>query len=68
MNLVDIVKKSFNDSAALKNAIIKDLSPIIADAGGLISDCLKGGGKILACGNGGSASDADHFVGEIDAI
>lgn len=31
----------------------------------IIVDSLKSGGKILACGNGGSAADAQHFVGEM---
>ena len=30
-----------------------------------IVDAYKGGGKVLVCGNGGSASDADHIVGEL---
>lgn len=32
---------------------------------GLLRDCLAGGGKVLACGNGGSAADAEHIVGEL---
>jgi D-sedoheptulose 7-phosphate isomerase len=31
----------------------------------IISDSIKSGGKILVCGNGGSASDSDHMVGEL---
>ncbi|MBF0094226.1 MAG: SIS domain-containing protein [Alphaproteobacteria bacterium] len=31
----------------------------------LLLDCVEGGGTILACGNGGSAADADHIVGEL---
>ena len=30
-----------------------------------IRDCYKNGGKLLVCGNGGSASDAEHIVGEL---
>jgi D-sedoheptulose 7-phosphate isomerase len=31
----------------------------------VLRDCYRGGGKLLACGNGGSASDAEHIVGEL---
>ena len=31
----------------------------------LIRECYCSGGKLLACGNGGSAADADHIVGEL---
>ena len=34
-------------------------------AGQLAADCLAAGGKLLLCGNGGSASDAQHFAGEL---
>jgi D-sedoheptulose 7-phosphate isomerase len=31
----------------------------------VLRDCYRGGGKVLTCGNGGSASDAEHIVGEL---
>lgn len=31
----------------------------------VICDCYRSGGKILVCGNGGSASDSEHIVGEL---
>ena len=37
----------------------------IAKATGLLVRCLNHGGKILICGNGGSASQADHFAAEL---
>jgi phosphoheptose isomerase len=37
----------------------------IGDAADLIINCYTTGGKLLACGNGGSSSDADHLVGEL---
>ncbi|HEY3563977.1 MAG TPA: phosphoheptose isomerase, partial [Casimicrobiaceae bacterium] len=37
----------------------------IARAGSILTDCLFGDGKILACGNGGSAADAQHFAAEL---
>lgn len=37
----------------------------IGNAFEIISDCYDGGGKLLCCGNGGSAADCDHLVGEL---
>jgi len=41
------------------------LAPAIADAGALMVRCLSSEGKILSCGNGGSAADAQHFSSEL---
>lgn len=37
----------------------------ISNAFNLFVSCYENGGKILCCGNGGSAADCDHFVGEL---
>src|SRR5688572_15774711 len=37
----------------------------IQAAFGILSNCYRGGGKVLTCGNGGSAADAEHIVGEL---
>ena len=45
-----------------------DLKPIDAEAAGacdLLIDCFRSGGKALLCGNGGSAADSEHLVGEL---
>ncbi len=44
---------------------LRSLEPYVYRALNLILESLSRGGKILACGNGGSASDAQHFVAEI---
>jgi D-sedoheptulose 7-phosphate isomerase len=44
---------------------LKHLESAIADASGSIVECYRNDGKVLVCGNGGSASDADHIVGEL---
>ncbi len=41
------------------------LSGEVECAGRLAADCLAAGGKLLLCGNGGSASDAQHFAAEL---
>ncbi len=43
----------------------ESLQEKIIDLAQVISKSLKNGGKIILCGNGGSASDAMHFAGEI---
>ena len=40
-------------------------APDIEAAFNLLRDCYRRGGKLLTCGNGGSASDAEHIVGEL---
>jgi D-sedoheptulose 7-phosphate isomerase len=55
----------FDDSARLKQEAAKVLAAPIARAVGLMAASLKAGGKILACGNGGSAADAQHFAAEL---
>lgn len=44
---------------------LKPLAPVIEKTGALLLNCLLCGGKLLICGNGGSAGDAQHFAAEI---
>jgi phosphoheptose isomerase len=41
------------------------LTDSILDASKMLVDCLAGGGKVMVCGNGGSAADAQHFAAEL---
>ena len=59
------IASHFDDSARLKVDAAKLLSAPIARGIVLISASLKAGGKVLACGNGGSAADAQHFSAEL---
>ena len=59
------IRAHFADSAQLKLAAADALAPAIARAADLLASCLLGDGKILACGNGGSAADAQHFAAEM---
>ena len=58
------IQQQFFDSADLKYAAAEMLARPIAQAVAAIVGCITGGGKVLACGNGGSASDAQHFAAE----
>src|SRR3990172_4668899 len=59
------VASHFADSARLKLDAAELLSAPIARGIGLMAAALRGGGRILACGNGGSAADAQHFAAEL---
>ena len=59
------IKQHFADSIETKQQSRDLLAPAIASAAGLISRTLDQGGKILSCGNGGSAGDAQHFSSEM---
>jgi len=58
------IQQHFIDSADLKYQAAEILSKPIAAAAHAIVACVTGGGKVLACGNGGSAADAQHFSAE----
>jgi D-sedoheptulose 7-phosphate isomerase len=58
------VRRHFQDSIATKQGAI-ELAPTIAAAAALMTRCLLEDGKILSCGNGGSAADAQHFSSEL---
>jgi D-sedoheptulose 7-phosphate isomerase len=58
------IQQHFIDSADLKYQSAQALSKPIALAVEAILACVTSGGKVLACGNGGSAADAQHFAAE----
>ena len=65
MDLVNRVTQHFHVSAQLKLDMAAELAPPIALASAKMVQCLLANGKILACGNGGSAADAQHFSAEL---
>jgi phosphoheptose isomerase len=65
MNISDAIKEHFEESLATKQAAQESLVPAIEAAGSLMVECLRDGHKILSCGNGGSAGDAQHFSAEL---
>ena len=58
-----ILSKSIQDSINLKKKLLK-LEKQISDSISLISKAIKNGNKIMICGNGGSAADAQHLAAE----
>lgn len=55
----------FEEGIRLRQACAGTLHEPLLAAAKLMTTCLSQGGKILACGNGGSAADAQHFAGEL---
>ncbi|MEY3418892.1 MAG: hypothetical protein RJA46_663 [Pseudomonadota bacterium] len=55
----------FLDSIAVKQEAEKILPEQIARGIVAMTNCLRAGGKVMACGNGGSAADAQHFAAEL---
>lgn len=52
------------DHRAVAEQVFSELRPAIERAAELIVNSLREGGKLLICGNGGSAADAQHIAGE----
>ncbi len=65
MNLQDRIKNHFLQSIETKERAAETLVEPIQMAGELMVQCLLKEGKILTCGNGGSAGDAQHFSAEL---
>jgi D-sedoheptulose 7-phosphate isomerase len=65
MNLVARISQQFQDSAQIKLDAVEALAGPIADAVELMVASLLANGKIMACGNGGSAADSQHFAAEL---
>ncbi|MFA5928849.1 MAG: D-sedoheptulose 7-phosphate isomerase [Candidatus Margulisiibacteriota bacterium] len=59
------IKQEIQDSIKLKQAVEDVLLIKIEEAASLIVHCLKKGGKVAFCGNGGSAADAQHLAAEL---
>ncbi len=65
MNLLARISRQFEDSARTKLAAMESLAAPIAQAVEAMTASLLAGGKIMACGNGGSAADSQHFAAEL---
>jgi D-sedoheptulose 7-phosphate isomerase len=59
------VAAHFAESVKLKQQAAEVLGAPIAKGARILAESLKAGGKVMACGNGGSAADAQHFAAEL---
>lgn len=59
------VRQLFQESIAVKQQVLDEHLDTIVTMAGAIANCLQQGGKVLLCGNGGSAADAQHLAAEL---
>jgi len=60
-----LIEQMINDSIAVKQLVLQQQLDTIQRIARMAIDCLQGQGKILLCGNGGSAADAQHIAAEL---
>ena len=65
MDLVTHLRAHFDEGIELRTRMARTLPQELARAGEALAAALKRGRKVLACGNGGSAADSQHFAAEI---
>lgn len=65
MDLISRINKNFQDSISTKQLSSQILAEPISRSAQIITQCFLNGGKVLSCGNGGSAGDAQHFSSEM---
>jgi len=65
MSLSQRIQSQFAESVAAKQAAMAVMATPIEAAIHLMADALRAGGKVMACGNGGSAADSQHFAAEL---
>lgn len=61
----DKIEAQLRESIKVKEDLLSSQTDVIVEMAEMLIDCLKSGGKILLCGNGGSAADAQHIAGEL---
>lgn len=59
------VRRHLLESAELKRALSAIVLDAVVEAAAMITRAITSGGKVMVCGNGGSAADAQHFAGEL---
>jgi len=64
MNAEQRIRDHFEASIRAKQDTLATMLPAIGRASALLVEALRAGNKILVCGNGGSAADAQHFAAE----
>lgn len=65
MDLISRINKNFQESISTKQLAADSLAEPISLSAQAITQCFLNGGKVLSCGNGGSAGDAQHFSSEM---
>ncbi len=61
----NLIESVIQESITVKNRLMPDLAPVLDQAIQQLVSTIRKGGKILLCGNGGSAADAQHLAAEL---
>ena len=64
MSFQSAIKHTIEESIATKQALLAEQSESIERIGKMLAEKLKSGGKIMFCGNGGSAADSQHLAAD----
>jgi D-sedoheptulose 7-phosphate isomerase len=63
--MAEMIREWFAEHAKVADRVVSQLTPRIEEVGQLLIKTFAGGGKMLTCGNGGSAADSQHFAEEL---
>ncbi len=64
-SFIENINSSIKESIDTKQKLLNECSSEIEKCGLIIAEALKNGGKVMFCGNGGSAADAQHLAAEL---
>jgi D-sedoheptulose 7-phosphate isomerase len=64
-DMIQLIRRRLDESIQIKHAFAESQTESIAQAAEIMIASLKSGGKILLCGNGGSAADSQHIAAEL---
>lgn len=59
------IRESISQTTEVLHRLARDAAPAVEHAARLLVECVEAGGKILVCGNGGSAADSQHVAAEL---
>jgi D-sedoheptulose 7-phosphate isomerase len=62
---MNVIQEQFLEHQHALQSWMPTLEPLLHELAQAFADCLRGGGKILICGNGGSAADSQHMAAEL---
>ncbi len=62
---LDYLTQTSAESTAIRDQFLRDQGELLVRASQMIAECLERSGKVLICGNGGSAADAQHMAAEM---
>ena len=63
--MIDLIDRALKEHGSLVDLVRRDFMPSLAAAASVLIECSLSGGKIMWCGNGGSAADSQHLAAEL---